>query len=116
MPSNPQSDIERREIEAAIISGWAVVDLDGTGHDEEGNLERSIDTVQALIRRREREARIEEIEDIDQSRDVEEYGDGYFWCKHCTMQLQNDDSECACNFLYDKRKRRLAQLKAEEQQ
>jgi hypothetical protein len=57
------------------------------------------------------EALIEEIEDIDQSRDVEEDGGGYYWCTSCEMTLEEPEQKCGCIYIYEKRKQRLAMLK-----
>jgi hypothetical protein len=68
----------------------------------------------ALLARERRliaEARLEEIEDIDQSRDVETDGSGYIHCDSCMMQLESVDQKCGCNYLYDQRKARLVALR-----
>jgi uncharacterized Zn finger protein (UPF0148 family) len=56
---------------------------------------------------------IEEIEDISQSRDVIVNPDGTILCSHCTMQLETEDEDCACEILYRKRKVRIERLRAE---
>ncbi len=57
------------------------------------------------------EARIEEIEDIDQSRDIEEEVGGIIWCTSCEMTLEDPDQKCGCNNIYDKRKQRISMLR-----
>lgn len=58
-------------------------------------------------------ALIEEIEDIDQSRNVEEDAGGLIWCTSCEMSLEESDQECGCNHIYQKREQRIAMLKAQ---
>lgn len=71
--------------------------------------------VEALLRRHVLTARIEEIEDIDQSRDIQVEDDGdYIWCMSCHMILEDREQDCACNILYQKRKDRLAALRDEQ--
>ena len=60
---------------------------------------------------RELGARIEEIEDIDQSRNVVEEDDGIIWCDSCAMVLETENDKCGCNHLYEQRKTRLAELR-----
>lgn len=69
--------------------------------------------VSAEIERIVAQARIEEIEDIDQSRDVVQTEDGTWTCQHCTMTLKDRESPCACNMLYLKRKHRIERLRKE---
>lgn len=61
-----------------------------------------------------RRARIEEIEDISQSRDVEMKSNGVVWCRHCERALEHPDAPCSCDILYKKRKERIRKLKAGE--
>lgn len=56
-------------------------------------------------------ARIEEIEDVDQSRSVVTDPDGTIWCMECQMELDGENERCACNVIYSKRKNRLEQLR-----
>jgi hypothetical protein len=56
---------------------------------------------------------IEEIEDISQSRDVIVNPHGTILCSHCTMKLETEDEECACEVLYRKRRARIERLRAE---
>lgn len=57
------------------------------------------------------QARIEEIEDISQSRDVEVDPSGVAWCITCQMEIEHIDDDCACIRIYNRRRNRLAQLR-----
>lgn len=56
-------------------------------------------------------AQIEEIEDIDQSRDIEVDAAGIIWCTSCEMVLEDPNDKCGCNRLYDKRRQRVAKIR-----
>lgn len=58
-------------------------------------------------------AQIEEIEDIDQSRNIEVGADGDIWCSSCEMWLEDEGQSCGCNNLFEKRLERLTKLKSE---
>lgn len=59
--------------------------------------------------RRVAEARIEEIEDISQSRDMV-WDEGLKVFKCLTCLYVGDEEKCACDRLYDQRKQRLEKL------
>lgn len=73
----------------------------------------SVNAIMALIDQAVAEARIEEIEDIGQSRHVVVEDDDTIWCEHCHMVLEDSSQDCACEIIYQKRAERLRKLRSQ---
>lgn len=102
-----------------LANGWEWIDskvVNGQGHWRLNNhyvVSQDLATeMYRMADRRVEEARIDEIEDISQSRDVVVEDDGTIWCQHCHMTLEDSSQDCACDIIYKKRAERLRQLRA----
>lgn len=105
----------RKTLQAGNKNMWRSPNHDQ--YPQENYEDDLVEAISAYTSTKEREAElkayIEEIEDIDQSRDVEEDAAGYWWCTSCEMSLEDPEQQCGCNHIYEKRKQRVAKLKAE---
>ena len=92
---------------------------DGYGYDEEPCCSKAKSNIHDAVKEwadkqanaREVKARIEEIEDIDQSRAIEADDEFGTFCQSCHMTLESPEDSCGCNHLYQQRKGRLAELR-----